>query len=210
MICVSVSHMDQLQPALESGAGLLELRFDLLRKDADKVYSQVPASARTIATCRPGWISESERAELLGRAIELGAAYVDLEIEHLSGSLTLLPGKAGNGGCEVIVSHHDFGGTPGKEELKAILEQCYKGGGEVAKIACQVNGRNDLLNLLSLFELPGRKVVLGMGSQGRISRVVAPYLGSEFTFASAQEGGETAPGQLSVKQLQDIYKSVGS
>ncbi len=45
-----------------------------------------------------------------------------------------------------------------------------------------------------------------MGDAGRITRVAAPLLGSEFTFASPGEGRETAPGQMSASQLNAIYK----
>jgi len=80
----------------------------------------------------------------------------------------------------------------------------------VAKIATQVGNRQDLLNLLSLYGLPGRKVVLGMGARGRIARVMGPYLGAEFTFASPGSGNETAPGQLSAAQLNAIYKVINA
>ena len=47
-----------------------------------------------------------------------------------------------------------------------------------------------------------------MGKLGRISRVMGPYLGAEFTFAAPGEGEETAPGQLSYDQLEAIYKVI--
>jgi 3-dehydroquinate dehydratase-1 len=90
------------------------------------------------------------------------------------------------------------------------MDQCYERGGAVAKIATRVQGRQDLLNLLSLYEMPGRKVVLGMGTLGRITRVVGPYLGAEFTFASPGTSDETAPGQLSAEQLIAIYKVINA
>ena len=65
-----------------------------------------------------------------------------------------------------------------------------------------------MLELFTLYDLPGRKVVLGMGQEGRISRIMTPYLGSEFTFASAAQGEETAPGQFDFQQLTDIYKVI--
>jgi len=43
---------------------------------------------------------------------------------------------------------------------------------------------------------------------GRITRVMGPYLGAAFTFASLEEGGDTAPGQLTVEQLNEIYKVI--
>jgi len=51
-------------------------------------------------------------------------------------------------------------------------------------------------------------VVIGMGEKGRITRVMAPFLGAEFTFASPESGGETAPGQLSVNQLNELFNVI--
>ena len=92
--------------------------------------------------------------------------------------------------------------------MESLMIACYEKGGTIAKIATQVNGPEDIRNLLSLYHLPGRKVILGMGPQGRITRVMGPYLGAEFTFASTGQGGETAPGQLTVKQLSELYKVI--
>ena len=85
---------------------------------------------------------------------------------------------------------------------------CFERGADIAKIATRINGTDDVLNLIALFGLPGQKVILGMGSMGRILRIMGPYLGGVFTFASLEEGKETAPGQLSIKEMNDIYKVI--
>jgi 3-dehydroquinate dehydratase type I len=71
-----------------------------------------------------------------------------------------------------------------------------------------VNEPDDLARLVSLYSQPGRKVVIGMGEMGRISRVAARYLGAEFTFVSVEVGSETAPGQLSLAELESIFKLI--
>ena len=209
MICVSISDPVQIAPALQSGAGIIELRFDLIRVHPDKIYPLVPHGTRTVATCRPGEYPEEQRVKMLISAIELGASYVDLELESTVDFTKPLMEAAESNGCDVIFSHHDFRATPSARELQLLLESCYKRGGAVGKIATQVLNQADVLNLISLFKLPGRKVVLGMGKKGRITRVAGPYLGGEFTFASPGDGEETAPGQLSLAQLQMIYKTIG-
>jgi 3-dehydroquinate dehydratase/shikimate dehydrogenase len=45
-----------------------------------------------------------------------------------------------------------------------------------------------------------------MGEQGTISRVLGLRSGSLFTFAAYSEGEETAPGQLSARQMRDLYR----
>jgi 3-dehydroquinate dehydratase/shikimate dehydrogenase len=45
-----------------------------------------------------------------------------------------------------------------------------------------------------------------MGEQGVISRLLCVRAGSQFTFAAANPGEETAPGQLTARALRDIYR----
>ena len=208
MICVSVSDMAGLKAALESGADMLELRLDLIGEDPSKLYLLIPGSVKSIVTCRSGVYSESERLRMLQAGMKQGADYMDIELETAAGDLKQLLATASETGTRVIISYHDFERTADREELESVMIGCYEKGGEIAKIATRVNAPEDIRNLLSLYDLPGKKVIIGMGTQGRITRLIAPYLGAEFTFASTGRSGETAPGQLSLKELKDIYKVI--
>lgn len=208
MICVSVAHISGLNEALSSEAGLLELRLDLIGEHPSKLFPLIPGTIETIITCRPGVFSHSERFERLNAGMKLGANYVDIEIETAPGDLEPLISTARKAGTKVIISYHNFLKTSDREELASLMLACYEKGGDIAKIATQVNAPEDIRNLLSLYDLPGKKVILGMGPRGRITRVIGPYLGAEFTFASTHEGGQSAPGQLSVKQLNELYKVI--
>ena len=44
-----------------------------------------------------------------------------------------------------------------------------------------------------------------MGKPGKITRIAAPFLGAPFTYAAWNEKLATAPGQLTVDELMDIY-----
>ncbi|MEN8156565.1 MAG: type I 3-dehydroquinate dehydratase [Bacteroidota bacterium] len=208
MICVSIGDPSQIAPTVAMGTRLLELRLDLLRSRPEELFPVIPEGIETVVTCRPGSYNDQERIVLLSDAIALGATYVDLELESPDEFTGPLLEAADRHGCKVIISHHDFEETPGRKILGNKLEQCFERGGAIAKIATQVHSKEDVINLLSLYSLPGRKVVLGMGADGRITRVVGPYLGAEFTFASPGEGNETAPGQLDAEQLIAIYKVI--
>ena len=208
MICVSVAHISGLDQAIHSGAGLIELRLDLIREPPSKLFPLLPKAVETIVTCRPGVYSDSERVELLKAGMKLGATYVDIEIETSAEDMELLNSAAEQAGTSVIISYHNFKRTIDREDLESVMIACYEKGGEIAKIATRVNAPEDIRNLLSLYDLPGKKVILGMGPKGRITRVMGPYLGAEFTFASTGAGGETAPGQLTVNQLNELYKVI--
>jgi 3-dehydroquinate dehydratase-1 len=49
-------------------------------------------------------------------------------------------------------------------------------------------------------------IVLGMGHLGKLSRVISPLLGAYLTFASLNT--PTAPGQLSLQELQIKYNTL--
>jgi len=208
MICVSVSRWQQLAQVLNSGAGFLELRLDLLQKDPESIFRVLPEAVKTLVTCRPGVFCEDERIQLLKSCMELGATYVDVELESTDSYLNSLATYARTLGTTLIISYHNFEHTPEVEELEVLLQSCYERGGDLAKIAVLVSSPEDVRKLLDLYRLPGKKVILGMGKPGRITRVMGPYLGGEFTFASPGSGDETAPGQLSYDQLKAIYKVI--
>ena len=208
MICVSVSHKSQLEKAVSTGAGMLELRLDLIGEKPDTLFASIPDSIPVVVTCRPGIYPDEERAGLFKAALELGAAFVDVETESREDFLSDIRQAVESHKARLIVSYHNFERTPGLEDLESVMIACFEKGAAIAKIATKINGRDDILNLLALYNLPGEKVILGMGPQGRILRVMGPYLGGAFTFASLEVGKETAPGQLSIKEMNEIYKVI--
>lgn len=207
MICVSISSLQEIGK-LPAAAELIELRLDLIGCDPGEIFPMIPARCKSIATCRPGSMQDATRLSWLKSAMNLGASLVDAELESEEAYLEDLRRHSSNQGVELIVSYHHFKATPDRDHLADKLQHCFDRGGDIAKIATQIHNREDLLNLLSLYQLPGRKIILGMGPLGRISRIAAPYLGSEFTFASPGTGLETAAGQLDFHQLTEIYQVI--
>ncbi len=208
MICVSIAQITQIVEVLRSGVGLIELRLDLMGKFPAEIYTLIPQGTKTIATCRPGIYSEEEKILLLKSCMDLGASFIDIEIESSRDHLNELINYAQKCGSGVLISYHNFDQTPNRSELVRMMNMCYTLGGTIAKIASHVNSVEDIRNLISLYDTPGKKIVIGMGKLGRITRIMAPYLGAEFTFASPGVGGGTAPGQLSLKQLNELYKVI--
>jgi len=205
MICISIGEKT-VAGCLEAlkGAELAEIRLDMLDKEeltSDNVKKIFSSGGKLIATCRAGDISDDERLELLGGAIDAGAVYVDVEVEAKDDYKKNLVDKARAKGCKVIVSYHDHRRTPPTEEMKQIIGWCFESGADIAKIACMVRSDGDNARLLGLLGSERKLIVVGMGPKGSITRIVAPLLGSQFTFASAGEGKETAEGQLDKEKL---------
>jgi 3-dehydroquinate dehydratase/shikimate dehydrogenase len=63
-----------------------------------------------------------------------------------------------------------------------------------------------VLKLIEDRSLSAHVVGIAMGEEGLLSRVLGPRAGAAFTFASSENGEETAPGQVSAHTLLDLYR----
>jgi 3-dehydroquinate dehydratase-1 len=209
MICVSLGEptAEDCINALE-GIQFAEIRLDkmdITPADIEKIFSSHP---NLIATCRPAFLDREKRLEYLSTAVSSGAAYVDIELEADEEFKNSILKVAGEKGCRVIVSFHDFNRTPDKPELEQIVHSCFNAGSDIAKIACKVHTDKDNVRLLSLLEEERPLVVIGLGSRGRVTRLAAPLLGSPFTYASLSERKETAEGQLDRESIKTLLKAL--
>lgn len=207
--CIGKMGADECMKMLE-GVEFAEIRMDEMELgvgDVERIFSM---SRKLIATCRPGKMGEEERKELLSRAIRAGASHVDIEVEGADGFRKEIIGVAKEHGCRVIVSYHNYEETPGAEELRGIVKSCFDSGADIAKIACMARSAADNARLLGLLDSEKRLIVIGMGKVGRITRVIAPLLGSEITFVSCGMGKETAPGQMGREELEKIMEVLGN
>jgi len=218
MICVSIGERTAkgCMKALQ-GLAFAEVRLDMLEPselteaNVKAIFSQAAAQkgkAKLIATCRPGKLDEERRKGLLACAIENGAEYVDVEVEANDAYKAEIAAMARKKGCKVIVSYHDYERTPPAEDLKQIVRQCFKSGADIAKISCMVQSGQDNARLLGLLDSGKKLVVIGMGARGRLTRLVAPLLGSAFTYASSAGGKETAEGQIDKAQLEKMMEEL--
>jgi 3-dehydroquinate dehydratase I len=206
MICTAISEKDFIKcRQMVSIYGMVEIRIDLCALDTAKVHEIFASHKNLVATCRPDHCSDTERAELLKTAIKSGARYVDVEIESDKAFIDEMKRVAADNKCDLIISYHNFDATPSQKELETIVAECFLLGADVAKIACMVNNHNDNAAILSLFQMKKRLVALGMGEKGKITRVVSPLLGAEFTFASPDQGEGTAPGQITTERMKSIF-----
>jgi 3-dehydroquinate dehydratase type I len=153
---------------------------------------------------------EKKRLSVLQEAIDLGADYVDVE---LATERPFLRGLIRNKkGTQVILSFHDFQRTPSLKELQNLFGQMIRLGTDVIKIVSFARSWEDNLNILSLIPFAKarrRKIVaFCMGEKGKISRLFSPFMGAAWTYASLGRGKASAPGQLTVRELKDVWEKM--
>ena len=155
---------------------------------------------------------EEKRFSLLSKAVTLRADFVDIELSTDETFTKKLLGDIKKHGdqTKLIVSHHDFKGTPSESKLQNIFNECVGRGAHIVKIATCANSAEDnlkILKLISYAKKTNRKIIgLCMGEKGKISRIMAPYFGSYLSFASLEKGAESAPGQLTVEEMREIFR----
>jgi shikimate dehydrogenase/3-dehydroquinate dehydratase type I len=226
MICIPITgntHIDALRQIEMSlpRADILELRMDLIRDgDLRALIEKCRVGRRPIKVLvtyrRKGssaiWemSEERQRLALLKEAVRLDAEYVDMEVdtpEVLRNELLALVRDLGSK-TRVIVSHHDFHGTPSLASLKDIVHECIQTGIGIVKIVTYAKSPADNLTVLSLIPYVRKKkkevIAFCMGEQGRLSRIAAPLLGACLSYVSLTRGAESAPGQLTVDEMEQI------
>lgn len=199
----------------QAGAQTTELRLDYLRDDRERTsflawlrtWRIRPGKTR-IATCRSrqsgGLFTGSVRQQIgwLGRAVEAGCAWCDIEVETAA-RISAEELRHALAPASLIISHHDFRRTPGN--LASIMRQLSRAGGDAIKIATQCNSVRDSLRVLNLAR--GRRdfIAVPMGEEGLPARVLALRSGSALAYAAVDRS--TAPGQLSLTEMRDLYRA---
>ncbi len=194
-------------------ADLIELRVDYLRGgDLALLFRnrQKPLIVTNRRKAEGGRYRGEERKRLsvLEKAIDLGADYIDVELATETSFIKNLMRDKGK--TQVILSFHDFRRTPSLRELQKLFIRMTGLGAKVIKIVSFAESWEDNLTVLSLIPFAKERrqkiVAFCMGEKGRISRVISPLLGAAWTYASLNRNKNSAPGQLTVQEVTEIWK----
>ena len=160
MICIpiaaattaaAVERMERAAPL----ADLVELRIDRI-PDADLERLLGARRCPVIVTNRSrqeggGFAgTEAERIAVLKEAARLGADYVDIEAATDPALKAELRSALAGRATKLIVSWHDFSGTPSAEFLQAKLAECMADAPAIVKIVTHAGAAADCLRVLEL------------------------------------------------------------
>ncbi len=219
------------QTAVRAGADMVELRLDYLGADQVSqtgylVEKLVAQNVPLIATCRiaaEGGRFDGDdalRIPVYEDALKAGADAIDVELaswtrckplrERLWAALDATAGQPRrlfDDGAAQILSVHDFQATPPR--FDPILAEMLNTPVDILKIAFQANSILDSIRVLdALYQwrnvMP--TIALAMGETGILTRVLAKKLGAFLTFASLEEGKQSAPGQPTIGQMKTLYR----
>lgn len=182
---------------------IAELRLDYMeRPDVARLLRDKPCPV--IVTNRPTregghWAgTEERRLELLAEADRLGADYIDIEWD--ARERFSHPGRA-----RLIVSHHDFKETPAN--IAEIARRIEATDADIVKVATMANTPADNVTMLRVLRAARKPTIaLTMGEHGNLLRILGPKEKAFLVYASLDTGRESAPGQVPVNELVEVFR----
>ena len=194
-----------------------EVRLDYLEEaapDLNRLFRSLPgpviATNRLAAEGGRWQGDEAGRLALLSEALNLGVTCLDLELAADASLRRKVWERRGK--TRLILSWHDFAGTPDTLRLEAVLEEMLAAEADIVKLVTLAREPADNLRLLSLIPKArsrGKEIIaFCMGPVGKWSRIASPLLGSWLTFAPFSKTGASAPGQLTVNDMKRLWRTL--
>ena len=219
-ICVSVGEKTSATALATAasivGADVIEIRLDYLTDgDATPFCEQIATDL--LFTCRPDWEGglfvgdEKERLVALRQAVACGAAYIDVELEApKSTHQSLLESiKSHEYKTKLILSNHDFTATLSYDQLVEKVVAMRDNGADIGKLITTATKQSDVITLFKVLdyarEIHFPLISFCMGEAGAVSRVSTCDVGGFMTYCSCDGKEGTAPGQISVGQMREIF-----
>jgi 3-dehydroquinate dehydratase/shikimate dehydrogenase len=211
---------EQIKSAQAAGAEMVEMRTDYLTELNTDALNSLLACAKAaklpvIVTCRDkaeggvgNWPLQL-RTEILLEAAKAGADFVDCEYDNFLLADTgakLTATLSEHNDTRLILSAHNSTGP--FDDLPALYEDIKAACPEaIPKLVYTAGHINDCFEAFDLLHsATGQTIILCMGEAGLISRILAKKLGGFLTFACLDEEIATAPGQVAIEQLKNLYR----
>ncbi len=193
---------------------LVELRLDCLHKDEWDIWRKIAGQTNRplIVTLRPdheggkGDLAREDRIRFWTSIGEVnGEVMFDLELEVLNEAQAK---NANLNSSRIICSQHQLEGEVAHLERK--YERLSDTSAAILKIAVHAHDANDCLPVFKLIDRArseGREIIaIAMGPAGIMTRILGPSRGSYLTFGALDDDSATAPGQLTARELREVYR----
>lgn len=224
-ICISICEptiaaLEQTIASIGTVCDLIEVRLDCLdplelETGANSITKLLEKSdCESILTFRPEGqggrrqLADETRHAFWSSAI-FSESFFDVEVDLAEGfnaadSSSSLPIDW----SRTICSHHDFAGVPAN--LDQLYDRLAATPARILKIAVHGDDAIDCLPVFNLLERGRRQgremIAIAMGTGGVATRILGPSRGAFLTYASPENQAPTAPGQISARELREVYR----
>jgi len=196
--------VSKAREAMAKGAELVEFRLDYMENPFIEalVNPEFPAIITNRVVREGGKIAvdENVRTARLQKAIDLSAAYIDIELNNFY-KFDRKNSKTG-----IIVSYHNFNETPSFENLQKIYDKIVSQGADVVKIVTMAKEEDDCMGIMDLVRDANIPTIgMCMGEYGVFTR----YNKKNYIAYCALNKSEcSAPGQFTLDHMIKHFKQV--
>lgn len=144
---------------------------------------------------------EATRVALCAKALEAGAAIIDLEFGMASANEML------ERNAPVILSYHNFNNMLNAAELLALSNDMHQLSPKAVKIVPtgeSLAHAATMLNWVQQAESSIKRIGFTMGEAGKYSRILTLACGAPVTYAAF--GAPVAPGQIDIDRLLNVHR----
>jgi 3-dehydroquinate dehydratase-1 len=152
---------------------------------------------------------ESERIEILQKAIDSKVSWIDLELSIEESARKSLKEAAEKNNCQIIASAHDINGTPDASTIASIVRD-NQNAGDIVKFCGTANNHDDALQIVeAATELTGEGLnhsLMALNSGGDWNRLHAPILDQSLVYATMRNEFKISDkGLVNVRDLRDAW-----
>lgn len=212
MLCVAITgplkDIEQQIGSTLFDADLIELRLDIIEgwdvQWLKKLRKEFPLPMIFVLRSRAQGgsynKSEKKRLEELRKLADLKPEYLDLESDIDPKFVEEI--RSRHPEISIILSHHNFTEIP--TDLDALYENMRKTPATIYKIAVTPSNTTETMRFVCWAK--GKNIIaICMGSEGEMSRIVAPLIGSPLSYACLNTELGSAPGQIPFNIMTDRY-----
>jgi 3-dehydroquinate dehydratase type I len=143
-------------------------------------------------------------------SIKASECFVDFDIRSQQELLSLVLNSIDPN--RLLLSMHDYEATPSRDTLEEVASRMLSYKPWCIKFATYCQSPLDALQLFdfqaSLLKVNTKHIVLGMGSEGAVTRIVSSLWGNEMIFAPFHKSSATAPGQMVYEDLAETFAAI--
>jgi len=182
-----------------SSADVLEIWFDRIK---ESFYGDILKKVKKpIIYKMEEFSGKNLKEEVIKRS-----QYVDIDISAKTALIKKI--KKINPKIKIIMSYHDYKKTPYEKELTGIYGKMLKKGADIVKFATHAKEIGDSFRILDFLSSLGHKnqeaICVCMGAHGHLTRISGHLFGNYMMYFAADEKSKTAPGQITIKEFNEL------
>lgn len=154
-----------------------------------------------------GWYSNDikKQMEKLDEFLVLNPTYIDLEFDVPSSEIERIKKKYPD--IKIISSFHEF--RQSSKDLEKLFHHVFKYKADIYKLVTTALSPLDTLAMLEFSSKMNKKGInftgVCLGQKGALSRILGPVFGNVINYASSDDEGKVAEGQLPAETLCRVY-----